>query len=76
MSAVLDSPDIDFLEKEVLSFEEQNGELLGDDEPPVAVGCSGGCTGNCWQSCYNSCDGSCYRTCYGSCQGSAAGGRR
>ncbi len=49
MTAVLDQLDIDFLQQEVLEFEQLNGELPADGEVPDAYDCGGDCFGCCTQ---------------------------
>ena len=46
-TAVLNSQDLDFLEKQVSEFEQRNGEVLGDGETPDTYNCGGNCFGCC-----------------------------
>ena len=60
MTAVLDRLDIDFLEKGVLEFEQQSGEVHGNETPELwNVGCTD-CSGSCSGNCAVGCGGSCY----------------
>ena len=65
MTAVLDCLDVEFLKTGLLEFEQEYGELLGDDELPEAFDCSDNCTGVCRASCEGSCAGRCLGGCFG-----------
>ena len=47
MTAVLDRRDVEFLEEEVVEFQNRNGEVLADGEVPEAFDCGGDCFGVC-----------------------------
>jgi len=59
MLGVLDSVDVDFLKKEVLEFEQHNGDGAEENGGPEnileATGCDGGCGGQCWSGCKDTC---------------------